>query len=171
MTAKTESSTPGTSAQALVPVTKAELRPLKSTLAELDDDDIVAIGQVVGGWSPARVRKLVGVGVGTLAAMALCAISPVGGLGVMVAICGLVVVGGKRDIAHDLSEIGLSPALTETLVKHATLQNTVRSELQNPLALQLAWRDTPRLRDVGTRVVAAARRDESHGENGDSETR
>lgn len=154
MTTKTE--TAATSAQALV-TTKADLAPLKSTLAELDDDDLVAIGRVVSGWSPARLRKLVGVGAGVFAALALCAVSPVGGVSVMAAICGLVVVDGKRDIRRDLDELGLSLALIDTLLRHTTLASSVRTELQNPLRLTPAWRDTRRHKDVGERVVAAAR--------------
>lgn len=137
---------------------KTELRALKSTLDELDDDDVTAIGRVIMGASPARVQKNIGITIGTFAAMALCAVSPVGGLAMLAGIAGLVVVGGHKDIRTDLLELGLAPALVEDLIAHATLWTTTRAELRNPFKLQLAWKDTERQREIGKNVIAAARK-------------
>jgi hypothetical protein len=144
--------TPSTSVQALAPVTAQPraLAALKTSLDDLDDDDLRFIGAVANGDTPRNMVKVVGLMIGLGVVTLLTGVSAIG---TAVALGGVGVwslLGARRLMRGELVEHGLAEELATEIVAAISWTTQARSD---------GWRlpgnrDRRRL-DCGRFVVAA----------------
>lgn len=129
---------PSSPAQALAPPERHELRPLKTRLDELDDDDLAAIGRTLRGHSPRRLVRTVSVVGGIGVSVAVLATAPLAALGVGAAVTLWALLTDRRDMRADFEELGLAPGLAADVVSGVTLRGNLKANLRG-LREQLRW--------------------------------
>ncbi len=156
MTDEPASSPPSSSAQALTVSGERSLRGLRTSLDELDEDDLVMIGRAFTSTTPPQLLSWFAVVLGSTAGVALASQSLLGAALVLLALPAFAVVIGRRDLRRALEEQGLAPALVDEIMGAATLSATTRSVLASrPWHRVIAQREDHAR--MGSALVAAAR--------------
>lgn len=115
----TNPSQPSTSAALARVDARLPQRALKTSIEDLDDDDLVEIGRAVSSTSPRRALSAVGGIAAVVAAPAIAWLSFPAAFAVAAVGLATIFVRGRGDAVADLSDAGFSPALADELGRAA----------------------------------------------------